>query len=165
MGWFSIFSGSKPNPAPAPRPGPPPEQPFLEDPSIQRAVLSAVICAMIADGQANAAEKIELSTVCALSPIFQNMPRRQIDALIAEATADLKERGAEAVVREAAGLLSAPLRETAFCFAAHMVVADSVINAHEFAAVDSLRRWLEIDEAKARQINDVMMIMLRPATA
>ncbi len=166
MGLFSLFGSPKPKPKPRPTPpSAPAERPFLEDPSIQRAVLAPVICAMVSDGQINALEEVELSTICKLSPVFQPMPKRQIDELIAAAKADLKERGAETVVREAAAVLSGPLRETSFCFAAQMVVADSVINAHEFAALDALRRWLEIDEARARQINDVMMIMLRPATA
>ncbi len=92
MGLFSLFGSPKPKPKPRPTPpSAPAERPFLEDPSIQRAVLAPVICAMVADGQVNALEEVELSTICRLSPVFQPMPKRQCDELIAAAKADLKD--------------------------------------------------------------------------
>lgn len=164
---FSLFGGKKkPEPALSAEPVPArKEEPFLENTTIQRAVLAPVICAMVSDGQVNQAEIVLLSSICTLSPVYYGMPSRQVSQLIHDSIADISERGAETVVREAASSLSPALRETAFSFVSRMVVADGVINAHEFAALDSLRNWLQVDEAKARQINEVMMIMLRPATA
>lgn len=125
------------------------------------AVLAAAVSAMVGDGEVNEAELLQLSTLCALSPIFAKISAGEINARTQAIVRRLSAEGHEAVIRRAAAQLSPRLRETAFAFAARIVVADGVINDEEVAAVNALGRWLEIDIETGRKILDVMRIMQR----
>jgi uncharacterized tellurite resistance protein B-like protein len=82
----------------------------------QRAVMTIVISAQLADGEVDDEELARMRSMCARSPIFSNNSKQQDDRVIEFALRVMRQLGEDAVAR-AAVALPPPLRETAFAFA------------------------------------------------
>lgn len=86
-----------------------------------------------------------------------NDMRRLFDKLLAQ----LQRDGVESLFASAKSALSPELRETAFAIAADLVLVDGVVTEEERSFLDDLYSTLEISEAVANQVIEVMAIKNR----
>jgi tellurite resistance protein len=135
------------------------------DTTIARAVLAPAVLTMAADGSVDKAELVQLNNVCGFSPIFGPLGPETVTRLVNEILNDLSKRGPHEVITEAAGKLSPALRETAFCFAMRIAMADGVLDDGEKAALSGTAARLELAPETFGKIVDVVAMMQRPATA
>ncbi|MEM9144718.1 MAG: tellurite resistance TerB family protein [Pseudomonadota bacterium] len=133
------------------------------DPEIARAVLVPAICTMVADGEVEDEELAQLDNVCAFSPIFAGFEADQMTAMVQGVIAAVRADGRAAVLEEAAGVLPPALRETAFCYAARIALADGQIEPAEKAALLKTGQLMRLETATFQKILDVVTMMQRPA--
>lgn len=126
----------------------------------QRAVMTIVISALLADGEADDEEVAGMRAMCARSPIFSGNSREEDDRVIDFALRTMRRLGGEAVPK-AASALPPPLRETAFAFAVEIVLADDAVGPQEEAFIDQLARLLGIGDKLAQSVIAVTAIRAR----
>jgi tellurite resistance protein len=123
------------------------------------AVMAISILALSADGKLDKREISQLETLVAGSPLFSGVTdAREYMGCISAAVAG---KGRDEILEEAAGLLSASVRETAYAWAVYMVAADGrfVNPEHRFLAV--LRKSLGLHGVLAGKINAVIPMLNR----
>jgi uncharacterized tellurite resistance protein B-like protein len=117
----------------------------------QKAVMTVVVAAINADGNVSEEEVGRLRSMCARSPIFASNSRAEDDALIDFAVNISTQLGRDALTR-AATSLTPKLRETAFAFAAEMILADGILGVEEEAFLGELMKTLSLSEQTAEAI-------------
>ncbi|MEO0939821.1 MAG: tellurite resistance TerB family protein [Pseudomonadota bacterium] len=135
------------------------------DTTIARAVLAPAVLTMAADGSIDQSETTQLANMCMFSPIFAPLGGDGVSKLIADILTDLQKRGADAVITEAVQTLSPALRETSFCFAMRVAMADGVMDEGEKNALSGTASRMELPQEVFQQIITVVGMMQRPATA
>jgi len=135
------------------------------DTTIPRAVLAPAVLTMAADGSIDDSEILQLSNLCMFSPIYEPVGSKGVGDLVKDILQDLGKRGAESVIRDAADTLSPALRETAFCFAMRVAMADGVLDEGEKDALAGTASLMQLDQDAFGKIVDVVGMMQRPATA
>ncbi|RED13852.1 tellurite resistance TerB family protein [Pontivivens insulae] len=135
------------------------------DTTIAKAVIAPSVLTMAADGRIDNSEIAQLANLCGFSPIFFGIEGKVISDLINQIISDVRAKGSEQVLREAAGVLSPALRETAFCFAARISLADGTIDRAEEATLAATAAVLEVNRDVLNKILDVVVILQRPANA
>lgn len=123
----------------------------------QRSVMTVVIAALLADGDASDEEIGRLRSMCARSPIFASNSKEEDDAVINFAVNAYKQLGFEAVVKAAAPLTQ-ELRETAFAFATEVVLADGIVGKDEEQFIGRLAETLKIPEDLGQAVIGVTII-------
>lgn len=126
----------------------------------QRAVMTIVISALLADGEADDEEVARMRSMCARSPLFSDNTREEDDRVIDFALRTMRQMGQEAVPKAAAAL-PPPLRETAFAFAVEIVMADGTVGPGEEAFIDRLAGLLGIEAGVAQAVIAVTAIRAR----
>jgi uncharacterized tellurite resistance protein B-like protein len=119
--------------------------------SEQKAVMTIVVAAINADGNVSEEEVGRLRSMCARSPIFAANSKAEDDSLIDFAVNICLQLGRDAVAK-AATALTPDLRETAFAFAAEMILADGLLGAAEEAFLAQLVKTLSLSERTAESI-------------
>lgn len=123
------------------------------------ALMTPIVAAMLADGRVDESEVLHVETICMTSPVFERNSNVQNERLILHVTRMIEDKGAEAMCRKAAQILSPPLRETAFMYAVRVVLSDGYIGEAEQSLLESLAVWLLIGEDRASTMIDVASIM------
>lgn len=125
------------------------------------ALVGIALCAAYADGSLGADESEALSEELASLPPLRRESEAAIRAAMQKADRVLSKEGEAGLVARAAAALTPPLRETAFCLGADLVLADEEIAAEERAFIERLRRGLGVDPALAERILEVLLIRAR----
>lgn len=126
----------------------------------QRSVMTIVVSALLADGQASQDEVRGLRSMCARSPIFASNSKDEDGAVIDFAVTVHEQFGFDAVSKAAASL-SQELRETAFAFAIEVVLSDGVVGKDEEAFIERLVGVLKIPDELARAVIGVTLVRSR----
>ncbi|WGM39524.1 tellurite resistance TerB family protein [Caulobacter sp. NIBR1757] len=126
---------------------------------VPTAVMTPIVAAMLADGRVDENEVLHVEAICATSPVFERNSGLQNERLILHVTRMIEDKGAEAMCRKAAQVLSPPLRETAFMYAVRVVFSDGYIGETEQGIIENLTGWLSISEERATAMIDVATIM------
>ena len=123
------------------------------------AVMVPVVSAMLADGQIDDDEVMQIRSLCAWSPIYARNSREEDTEIILRAIRLVEDEGAQQMCRKASAVLSPALRETAFLFATRIVFADGHVGSQEQQLLESLVAWLEVDTVRARMLVEAVSIM------
>jgi uncharacterized tellurite resistance protein B-like protein len=128
----------------------------------QRAVMTIVTAAILADGEVSDDEVRRLRGMCALSPIFSHNSGDQ-DTEVIKFAVSVNGQSGERALGMAAASLSQTLRQTAFAFSCDMLLADGVVNEGEKQFIAGLAKTLGIDEATADAV--ILTTLIRNYTA
>lgn len=128
-----------------------------------KAVIAMPILVAAADGQIDDAEVIQITNMCAFSPIFHSVGPQTTRALIDACVETIKTRGAEALFSEVKDALSPKMIETAMCFAIRTALADGVLEESEKQMLMAMGQRLGLPEATFVQIFEVMVMLQRQA--
>lgn len=123
----------------------------------QRSVMTIVIAALLADGDASDEEIGRLRSMCARSPIFASNSKEEDDAVINFALNVYKQLGFDAVTK-AGAILPQDLRETAFAFATEVVLADGSVGTDEEQFLGRLAEVLNIPENLGQAVIGVTLV-------
>jgi hypothetical protein len=123
------------------------------------AIMAVAIMAVSADGKLKDKEIDDLKGVLVSSPLFEEVENAgDYMGCIASAIAD---KGRDAVLETAAGLLTPGLRETAYAWAVYMVAADRKVVTPEHRFLEALRKKLGLHGVLAGKINAVVPMLNR----
>ena len=123
------------------------------------AVMALCIIAMASDGKLGKREFSRIDQMIAASPLFDGvMNARDYAACISET---ITEKGRATVIEEAAELLPGRLAETAYAWAASMIMADGKAVSPEHKFLSSIRKALGVHGVLAGKINAVVAILNR----
>lgn len=123
------------------------------------AVMAVAIMGVSADGRLKDREIDSLKSVLVSSPLFEEVgDAGEYMGCIAAAIAD---KGRDAVLEEAAALLTPGLRETAYAWAVYMVAADRKVVTAEHRFLGALRKKLGLHGVLAGKINAVVPMLNR----
>lgn len=128
-----------------------------------KAIIAMPLLIAAADGSIDEAEILQITNMCAFSPIFHAVGAQKTRALIDDCLATVKSSGAEALFTEVKDTLSPKMIETAMCFAIRTALADGVLEDSEKAMLMAMGQRLGLPEATFLQIFDVMVMLQRPA--
>lgn len=126
---------------------------------VPTAVMVPTVAAMLADGQIDDDELVQIRSIFVLSPIFASNSRERDTEIILKAVRLIEDDGPKAMCERAKAVLSPELRETSLAFAIMMVMSDGHIGHKEEQLIDDLVSWLEIDGNRAEMIAEVCAIM------
>lgn len=93
--------------------------------------------------------------------MFKSYPNDVIRRMFDKLLSILKRQGASALIQSAQASLPFELRETAFAIATDLVLADGVVTKEEQDFLNELYQVLEVPNASAMKIVEVMMIKNR----
>ncbi|MEM6676610.1 MAG: tellurite resistance TerB family protein [Pseudomonadota bacterium] len=133
------------------------------DEIVPRAIMAPAVSAMLADGVPAAEEISQLSNLCLFSPIFAHLAPERLAEMVREIQSEIVDRGGRTVLEEAAATLPPALRETAFCFAVRIAMADGTIPANEEKALEVIAGILGLSGVTATTIYTVIAMLQRPA--
>jgi len=132
---------------------------------LSTAVMLPIVGAMLADGIVEEEELFQIDAVCAFSPIFERNTSYENELLILRATKLVEDHGLATMCERAAALLSPALRETAFAYAVKVIFSDGRYGEVEQAVIRDIRKALDVSEARAAMVIDVISVMRRGADA
>lgn len=122
------------------------------------AFAAIALIAVAADGYITDSEAQAITTILSRMQLFRSYPsdvmRRMIDNLLST----LQKQGADALLAGAINTLPHDLKETAFAIVTDIVLADGEVTEEEEKLLNDLYRTLDIPEATALKIIDVMLI-------
>ena len=125
---------------------------------VDEAVIAVLIGAMDASGHVSPEEGERAHHLVWSMRRFRDKSADVVERRIERIKSLIGERGAQAVIREAARTLPAPLRAATFAVAADLVLADARMERPERRFLDRLGSDLRLDEDEARDIVDVMLV-------
>jgi hypothetical protein len=138
--------------------GPGPAVPPL---SSAEAFAAILVAAVAVDGEFSAGESARLNGVLSTSRVLPPSPPDGSPNVVERALALLAERGLPATLAACAKALPARLRPTVFAQATDLVLSDGRTAQREKTFIDDLKRALQIDDALALRIVDVLLIKNR----
>ncbi len=123
------------------------------------AVMALCVLALASDGKLDKRELERVDQMIVMSPLFAGVKSaREYAVCIADAVA---EKGRGEMIAEAAALLPDRLAETAYAWAAQMVMADGKVVSPEHRFLSEIRKALGVHGVLAGKINAVTAIMNR----
>lgn len=125
------------------------------------ALVGVAFSAAFADGAVGVEEDERLQDHLADCRALQGVGETGLGAALRKAESIARKEGDDALLEQAARALPAPLRETAFCLAADLVLADGEIHAEERAFIERLRARLGVEDTLASRIVEVLLIRNR----
>ena len=128
-----------------------------------KAVMAMPLMVAAADGQLDESELIQITNMCAFSPIFHAVGAEAGRKIAVECLETIKTRGAEALFTDVQGMLTPKMAETALCFAVRTALADGVLEESEKVMLMAMGQRLNIPEETFLKIFDVMVMMQRRA--
>jgi uncharacterized membrane protein YebE (DUF533 family) len=135
--------------------------PALPTKAEAEAFAGVALAAVASDGFLSEEEAQIIPFTLTRMKLFQNYSDNDMRRLFDKLLAQLQRDGVEALFASARSNLSPQLRETAFAIAADLVLVDGIVTDEERSFLDELYRILEISEAVATQVIDVMAIKNR----
>jgi hypothetical protein len=129
--------------------------------TVQEAIASLLVAAIAIDGEVNVDEAVRIGGVLGTSHILRQAGDGSMDALANRAIALLTEHGLPAVLTGCVKVIPSDLRPTVFALATDLALADGRIGDREKAFIDELQAVLQIDEATAVKIVEVLLIKNR----
>lgn len=120
--------------------------------------MGVAFCAVFADGTMEIEEDERLAEHLADCRALRGCGEEELRAAMTKAERYARQHGEEALLLAAAGGLEPRLRETAFCLAADLVLADGEIADEERAFIGRLRKALGVQETLASQVVEVLLI-------
>ena len=125
------------------------------------AFASIALVAIAADGYLSDQEGEDMAMLLSRMELFSELSGDGLHRLLDQLLDQLKRHGPGELVAQAKVDLPANLRETAFAIATDLVLSDRTVTPQEQAFLDDLYRILDIPEAMARQIVQVLTIKNR----
>ncbi|TVP64109.1 MAG: Tellurite resistance protein TerB [Leptolyngbya sp. LCM1.Bin17] len=125
------------------------------------AFASIALVAIAADGYLSDQEGEDMAMLLSRMELFSELSGDGLHRLLDQLLDQLKRHGPGELVAQAKVYLPADLRETAFAIATDLVLSDRTVTLQEQAFLDDLYRILDIPEAIARQIVQVLTIKNR----
>ena len=129
--------------------------------TVPEAIASLLVAAVTVDGIVSPEEAVRIGGVLATSNILGQAGNGSTQRLANHAIALLSEYGLPAVLTGCAKAIPSDLRPTTFALATDLVLADGRIGDREKAFIDELQGVLQIDDATALRIVDVLLIKNR----
>ncbi len=123
-----------------------------------QAFAAIVIGAIGADGRVGPTEAARVNQVFASTRLFAPPGAEALQPVIEHVMEAFDVYGADAVVGLAAQVLPPPLHAAAFAVAVDLVLADGQAGQAERHYIDRLQELLQIDDAMAVKIVDVMLL-------
>ena len=130
----------------------------LEPFSQLEALVGVAFCAVFADGTMEVEEDDRLSEYLADCRALRGCAEEDVRLAMTKAEAYARKHGEHALLAAAARSLQPPARETAFCLAADLVLADGEIAEEERGFIDRLRGALGVQESVASKVVEVLLI-------
>ncbi len=145
MGLFDkVFGGSQP-----------------EKLNAQEAFTGILFATVAADGVISQEEMLSVVTILNRMKLYQGMNEKQMRAVLDKVMNILKKQGAAPIIAAAKETLDAPMKETAFAVAADLMLADGTVADEEKKLLEELQKALEIPDAQALKITEVLVIKNR----
>jgi uncharacterized tellurite resistance protein B-like protein len=129
--------------------------------TVPEAIASLLVAAITVDGNVNTDEAARMGDVLGTSHLLRQAGDGSMDALANRAIALLSDHGLPAIFTGCAKAIPADLRATTFALATDLALADGRIGDKEKAFIDELQVVLQIDEATAVKIVEVLLIKNR----
>ena len=129
--------------------------------TVPEAIASLLVAAIAVDGAVGADEAIRIDDVLSTSRLLRQGGNGSTQALANRAIVLLTEYGLPAVLTGCAKVIPSDLRATAFALATDLTLADGRIGDREKAYLDELQGVLQIDDATAEKIVEVLLIKNR----
>lgn len=125
------------------------------------AFASIALVAIAADGYLSDQEGEDMSMLLSRMELYRDLRGEALLRMLDTLLDQLKRQGPGALIQQAKIALPTDLRETAFAVATDLVLSDRTVTPQEQAFLDDLYRILEVPEAMARQIVQVLTIKNR----
>jgi hypothetical protein len=129
--------------------------------TVPEAIASLLVAAITVDGNLNTDEAARIGDVLGTSRLLRQAGDGSMDAVANRAIALLSDHGLPAILTGCAKAIPSDLRATTFALATDLVLADGRIGDKEKAFIDELQTLLQIDEATAVKIVEVLLIKNR----
>jgi uncharacterized tellurite resistance protein B-like protein len=129
--------------------------------TVPEAIASLLVAAITVDGNVNTDEAARIGDVLGTSHVLRQAGDGSMDALANRAIALLSDHGLPAILTECTKAIPSDLRATTFALATDLALADGRIGDKEKAFIDELQTVLQIDEATAVKIVEVLLIKNR----
>ena len=129
--------------------------------STPEALVAVAYCAAYADGTMGAEEDARLEEHLAECRALQRCDAETVEGARRRVGRLASEMGDAALLAAAAHALPQPMRETAFCLAADIALADGDIADEERSFIGRLRKELQVEETLASRIVEVVLIRHR----
>lgn len=129
--------------------------------STTEALVGVAYCAAFSDGTLGAEEDARLEEHLAECRILKTCDEATLHAARRHVARVAREAGDAGLLQQAARALPPALRETAFCLAADIVLADGDVGEEERAFVECLRTTLGVEGSLAERIVEVVLIRNR----
>jgi hypothetical protein len=127
----------------------------------QEAIASVLVAAVTIDGMVNQEEAVRIGGVLGTAPLLRQAGNGSTERLAGRAIALLADHGVPSILAAAATAVPADLRPTVFALATDLALADGRIGDREKAFVDQLQIVLQVDDATALKIIEVLLIKNR----
>jgi tellurite resistance protein len=127
----------------------------------RRNVLTTAISVMLADGDEADVEADLILRLGAVSPILAGMEEADFRTIVREVKNEIMEHGHDGAIARSANAISAPLRETALCFAMLVTLADGEIDDGEVTSLTDLAGTLGISDAEFDHFFKAMLALKR----
>lgn len=128
-------------------------QPFGPQDAFAAILLAASAC----DGHIADEEVQSLVTVLGRMKMYQHVPPHAFNGMMDRILGVLKRGGPEKLIEMSLPAVPPELKETVFCNACDIVLADGVVEPDEKAFIDDLMIKLEIDRNRAKTMVQVMV--------
>lgn len=125
------------------------------------AFAAVAVAAIASDGNISPEEIQRTVTDLSTIQLFRSYDLRDLANTLNKVAGLLRRRGPAPVIEAVKAALGQEHLETAFFVAADLVLADGVVEAEEKKFLEELQRTLQIDEATALKIVDVVLIKNR----
>ena len=129
------------------------EQPFGPQEGFAGVMLGASAC----DGHIADEEVQSLMTILHRMKLYSRVSPNQFGSMMDRLLGLLKRGGPEKLMDQAVPAVPPELRETAFCNAVDIVLADGIVEPDEKEFIDKLSTQMEMDESRAKAIIKVMV--------
>jgi hypothetical protein len=129
--------------------------------TVPEAIASLLVAAVTVDGVVNPEEASRIGGLLATSHVLRQAGDGSLDRLANRAIALLTEHGLPAVLTGCAKVIPSDLRPTVFALATDLALTDGRIGDRERVFIDELQEVLQIDEATAVKIIEVLVIKNR----
>jgi hypothetical protein len=126
--------------------------------TVQEAIASLLVAAITIDGELNTDEAVRIGGVLSTSHLLHQAGDGSMDALANRAIILLTEHGLPAILTGCAKVIPFDLRPTVFALATDLALADGRIGDREKSFIDELQAVLQIDQATAVKIVEVLLI-------
>jgi hypothetical protein len=135
--------------------------PAADTVTLQEAIASLLVAAITIDGEVNPDEALRIGSLLGTSHVLRQAGDGSMDGLANRAIALLADYGLPAMLTCCAKVIPTDLRPTVFALATDLALADGRIGDREKVFIDELQAVLQIDEATAVKIVEVLLIKNR----